>query len=196
MGGVNGVMPLHICIGGPTGAGKTTLAYLLRRAVPSLAAALVLDNDQVRRELRGYDIRSIMKEEDYTPEVTAQVRARMDAMTREALAQGRPVIDSTGFWEQPARDHIEKLSRACGARFIGLWLHVPDKVLRARVQRRLDERRELQELSGERGHASDACLGVLEKYAPLMPENTPAGWFAIDAAGPENEVVNKVIPLI
>src|SRR5512133_2734148 len=114
-------MPILIAIGGAIGAGKTTLAYALRRAVPRLAQALVVEGDQTRRRMRGYDIATTMQSEDYTAEVTAQVEAQKVLDIRAALAAGRDVIESSGFWSEAARTAIEGLAATCGARFIGLW---------------------------------------------------------------------------
>lgn len=180
-----------IALGGPTGAGKTTLAHNLAREAPALRGALVLDNDLVRRELRAHDLHTIMQDADYTPEVTAQVRARLDELTRAALRQGRDVIDSSGFWGPEARAHIEKLAAECGATFIGLWLDVPREVLIARINERLAARRDSPVLWAEKGHASDACVAVLDKYAALMPPTTPEGWHPIDASGAEGAVREK-----
>jgi len=189
-------VPLCICIGGPTGAGKSVLAFHLRREVLALNNAVVLDNDQVRREIRGHDLRAVMQDEDYAPDVTAQVRARMDVLTRDALAHGRAVIDTSGFWSEEAREQAQDLAKDCGTTFVGFWLLVDSIVLMARIQNRLDERKALPVLSCERGHASDACHGVLRKYASQMPSSTPSGWYGIDANGPENDVLNRAISLI
>ncbi len=186
-----------IALGGPTGAGKTTLAYRLKRAVPSLSEALVIDNDDVRRSLLGYDLRSIMPESAYAPEITKQVRARSDEMIRQALGQGRDVIDSTGFWSPESRAHIKDLAQVCGADFIGLWLTAPREVLVSRIEARMAERRDAPTLDKERGHASDACPAVLDKYAHLLPPATPAeGWIQLESVGDKDHVTEKAMKSI
>lgn len=182
-----------IALGGPTGAGKTTLAYRLKRVVPSLNEALVIDNDDVRRDLLGYDLRAIMPESAYTAEITQQVRARSDALIRQALKQGRDVIDSTGFWSSEARAHIKELAIECGADFIGIWLDAPREVLVARIKARMAERREAPALDKERGHASDACPAVLDKYAHLLPPlPDDPDWHFVDASQKIEEVIEAV----
>lgn len=185
-----------IAVGGPTGAGKTTLGYRLAAQVPALAGALVLDNDLVRRELRGHDLRTIMQDEDYTPEVTAQVRARLDVLTREALAQGRDVIDTSGFWGPEVRAHIRALAESCGALFIGIWLDVSRAELERRITKRLAERAREPILSSARGHASDAEIEVLDKYAAIMPLAAPDGWHRVDASASEDSVLRTCTPYL
>lgn len=190
-------MPRLIALGGPMGAGKTTLAYRLRREVPSLADALVIDNDAVRRDLLGYDLRPIMPDTAYTVEITQQVRARSDAMIRDALAQGRDVIDSTGFWSIEARAHIKDIARECGVAFIGLWLCAPRERLIARINARMAERRDPTVLDKERGHASDACPAVLDKYAHLPPPLADdPDWQFVDASQEIEAVLAEVDALL
>lgn len=184
--------PLLIALGGPTGAGKTTLAYKMKREIAALHDCMVLDNDQVRRDLFGYDLRAIMKPEHYTPEATQRVRDRLDALTCDAFAQGKDVIDSSGFWSPESRQHIAALASACGAAFIGIWLNVPRAELVSRITQRLYERATLPELKGERGHASDACTGVLDKYAHLPSPSAGEGWFTCEAGGDENSSLSRV----
>jgi adenylylsulfate kinase-like enzyme len=81
------VAPLLLAIGGHTGTGKSSLAHRLSAAVPFLREALVMDMDQVRREVLGYDLRVVMKPEDYSDEVTGRVRDLMNGESRRLLAQ-------------------------------------------------------------------------------------------------------------
>ena len=186
-------MSLLIALGGPTGAGKTTLAYGLKRQVPWLAEALIVEGDQVRRQMLGYDLRYKMTDEDYTQEVTERVSSKLAEMIREALTQGRNVIDASGFWSAESRERIESLARSCRADFIGFWLDVPHDVLEARIIQRLAEREDSHELSVEKGHASDACLGVLSKYALLTAQKPEKGWILVPASGNPEVVLSCLV---
>ena len=174
--------PLLIAIGGRVGTGKTTLVYALKKAEPRLATAEILDGDEVRRELLGYDLRYTMQDEDYTPEVTARVVAAMKGRAAELIGQGISILQPSGFFAPEDRADVQSFARANGARFVGLWLHAPDDVVVARLNKRLEERAGLSVLDQEKGHASDACPAVLLKFGHLLPPSPDDPvWHAVDA---------------
>jgi len=181
-----------IALGGWSGAGKTTQGYNLRRTVPALAQAIVLDEDQVRRDLFGYDMRCIMPKENYSSEATERVRNHIDMMTRETLAQGHDVIDTSGFWKEETRAHVKALAHSCGADFVGIWLDAPRTVLEERITRRLEERYRLPHLLVERGHASDADLGIFTKTGSLRPPDDLSGWERVTGGHPELDVLDSL----
>ena len=156
-----------LAIGGPTGAGKTTLAYRLVKEHPALTDALVVEGDQMRRALLGYDLKTAMPPEAYTDDVSLRVREGLDALIAQSLGEGRAVIDASGFWSADSRRAIETLANKCGVPFVGLWLDVPRDELERRITERLAERASAPVLCVEKGHASDACLGVLNKVGNL-----------------------------
>ncbi|MDD2325109.1 MAG: ATP-binding protein [Alphaproteobacteria bacterium] len=164
--------PMLLAIGGATGAGKTTLAYRLAKEHPAFKGALVVEGDQMRRKLLGYDLKTAMPPEAYTDEVSLRVRRGLDALILETLAEGRAVIDASGFWGEESRRAIEALAERGGASFIGLWLDVPRDELERRILKRLGERATASDLTIEKGHASDACLGVLDKFGVPLPPDT------------------------
>lgn len=184
-------MTLLVAIGGHTGTGKTTLAYAMREAFPQLRDALVIEDDQVRREMLARSLREKLKNEDYHPDVTARVREKIDATIRKALESGRPVIDSSGFFKKEQRHGIEALAGLCAVPFIGLWLVAPRSVMEARIEKRMQERETCADLSVECGHASDACLGVIDKYGDL-PLPASAAWTVIDSDLPIERLVEQV----
>jgi len=187
--------PYLIAIGGHTGTGKSTLAHSLRREVAALRDSFVFDMDQTRREILGYDLKTIMKPEDYDDAFTDRVRATMDAGIKKALAAGHSAIDASGSFAESGRQHIEALARACGVPFIGLWLVAPRAVMEARITRRLAEREAGQDLSVERGHASDACLGVLDKFGDIGLPRSKA-WAIIDASGTSEAVLEAALDVL
>lgn len=184
-------MTMLIAIGGHTGTGKTTLAYALREAYPRLADALIVEDDQIRREILAKTLREKMNNEDYHPDVTVRVRQKIDATIRQTLLSGRIVIDSSGFFIKEQRHAIEALAQECAATFIGLWLVAPRSVMEARIEKRMQEREEGANLSVEKGHASDACLGVIDKYGDL-PLPTSNLWTVIDSEAPVDKLLEHL----
>jgi len=189
-------MPFLLAIGGHTGTGKSTLAHALRGACHVLSEALIIDMDQARREMLGYDLKTMMKPEDYADEVTVRVRAFMDGLIESALREGRNVIDASGFFSEEGRGAIESLAVRCGVPFVGLWLLVSRKEQERRILARRAERiGGLTPLALAKGHASDADLGVIAKFGDLdLPQSK--AWVSLDADGTADEVLHKVLLFI
>ncbi len=184
-----------IAIGGHTGTGKTTLAYALREALPILREAVILEDDLVRRELLGASLADTLDDKAYTDDVSARVSASIEQRTLEALAQGTSVINASGFFSEAARPAIAKLAADHGAIFIGLWLIAPRAVMEERINRRLIEREKGVELRVEDGHASDACVAVIDKFGDIGLPND-ARWHTVDAACPKDEVLAYALKII
>lgn len=190
MSKANSQKPLLIAIGGHTGTGKTTLAFALGRECPFLKEALILDLDQVHREMLGLGLAVDMKPEDYAPEAMARVRSVIDEKVAEALRAGRNVIDASGFFEEASRESAEKLAESCDAHFAGFWLVASGETMRRRIEKRLMERKSGAALSVEKGHASDACAGVLEKFGDIgVPKSK--NWFVLQADKGSKEVLDE-----
>lgn len=182
------MMPILFAIGGHTATGKTTLAYALSKAIPELRDALLIEDDQVRREILGCDLKTKMKPEDYDEAVSRRVREEIDGRILQALKKETHVVDSSGFYSRQARRHIEGLAALAEVPFYGLWLVASRKSMVERIEKRLAERETMAHLSLTRGHASDACLGVIEKFGDIGVPVSPL-WHVIPADGSLAEVV-------
>lgn len=137
-----------------------------------------------------------MTEADYAPEVSVQVFKRIGKVTRASLLAGYPVISSSGHWFETNRDETQAIAKECNANFIGIWLEAPRDILTQRISKRLSERERGTELSVEKGHASDACLAVLDKYEKLIEPPTSSAWHHIDASVEAELVLGSVQSLI
>ncbi|QQR69965.1 MAG: AAA family ATPase [Alphaproteobacteria bacterium] len=184
-----------IAIGGHTGTGKTTLAYALRKALPILHGAVILEDDLVRRELLGASLADTLDDKAYMDEVSARVSGLIAQRTVDALAQRTSVINASGFFSKAARPAIVKLAADHGAIFIGLWLIAPRAVMEERINRRLIEREKGVELRVEDGHASDACVAVIDKFGDIGVPNDDH-WQTIDAEHPKDEVLAAALKII
>jgi predicted kinase len=180
-----------LVLGGFTGVGKSTLAYGLVRTVPALRAARVMECDVTHREMLGYDLAYTMTDKDYVPEVMEIVYARHDALLREALSAGLSVIEASGCWSQERRDEMEAIAREGEVAFRAFWLTAPWEVMGVRIDQRLSERVSGEILSAEKGHASDACRGVLERCKTFSPPSSPL-WPHIDASKGADEVLAEI----
>jgi uncharacterized protein len=181
-------MPCLIAIGGHTGTGKTTLAYKLRSYVPFLQESVVLEDDLIRRELLGLDLKAVMKPADYEPDISAQVEKLMEGKTIDAFSKHQSVINSSGFYSEASRDKVRRWADQYEAQFVGLWLTAPREVMESRIKLRLEERMNIDNLSLERGHASDACIGVIDKFGDIGTPTSP-DWHIINAGFSESEVI-------
>ncbi len=184
-------MTFLIAIGGHTGTGKTTLAYAMRQVCEPLADGLVVEDDQMRRASLVRSVREKMKSEDYGTEINQEIRGKLDKTISKALKEGLPVIDSSGFFKSSFRRHIENLARECGVPFIGLWLVAPRDVMEARIRKRTEERENGTNLAVEKGHASDACIGVIDKFGDI---GVPASryWITIDTEGTLEQTLERI----
>ncbi|NCC03065.1 MAG: hypothetical protein EOM37_03310 [Proteobacteria bacterium] len=183
--------PILLVIGGFTGAGKTTLAHGLRRTVPALASAYVMDIDMTHREMLGYDLAYTMIDADYAPDVMGRVYALYDGQICRKLKIGQSVIEASGGWSEERRVKLEEIACECGVDFRAFWLTAPWEVMGERIDQRLAERASGQNLSAEKGHASDACRGVLDRCKSLTPPSSPL-WPLIDASKGAEDVLAEI----
>lgn len=166
-----------VAVGGLSGSGKSTLAEALAPSLGAVPGALVLRSDVIRKHLLGCDPLARLGPEGYTPEMTARVYAAMRSRARTALAAGHAVIADAVHARPSERAALEAVAREAGARFRGLWLEAPSRVLGCRVERR----------EGDASDASDATAAVL--HAQLALELGALGWHKLDAAGPPAETL-------
>lgn len=156
--------PFLICIGGATGAGKTTTGHKLARYfLKQQLICHVIDSDVIRREMLGYDLKYHMQFCDYADEVTEKVNRNIERQIKNYIEKNENVIEVSGFWKPKDRKRIEFFAKKLNANFAAFWLKAPENVLKQRIQKRWDERISLKELSIEQGHASDADIAVLER---------------------------------
>ncbi|MCL2470076.1 MAG: AAA family ATPase [Alphaproteobacteria bacterium] len=174
-------MTCLVALGGHVGTGKTTLAYGLRRTVGILKNAVVMDDDQVRREVLGVDLKYVFCDDDYTEAISARITGEIERRTVEALSRDIPVINASGFFTETARQAVQKLAEGLHKNFIGIWLIAPRHVMKERIVQRVLERQSLSQLVLERGHASDADEGVIGKFEDLGLPASPA-WIVMDAS--------------
>ncbi len=184
-----------ISISGHIGTGKTTLAYGLLKAVPELINSTIVDNDQIRRELLQKDLKTTLSANDYSQEVSALVDELMEKKTNEAFKNNFSVINTTGFFTEQHQKRVRDWAFNNGAQFIGIWLVASRSTMEKRITKRLNERATFQNLSLEEGHASDACIGVIDKFGDVPP---PASefWHVINAEKPKNEILSEALDII
>lgn len=185
-----------IVIGGSIGTGKTTLAYKLKEYIEDVLKqdCAVLESDTERRKYLGFTLDKRLDEEHYSPEISEKVHEILDEKERAALGQGKWIIRAlTGqstFDYHKTKEPADKV----GAKFIGIFLVASEETIRERLLQREHERNNLDELSVEQGHASDADAGVLEKYP--VPDYVPEGWHQIDAEKTPEDVFEQAKTLL
>ena len=188
-------MTCLVAIGGHTGTGKTTLAYGLQRTVNVLKKAIIVEDDQVRRELLRVDLRHTLCDEDYATSVSSAVVDEIKKRTMEALLHDIPVINASGFFAESSRQAVQKLAEGLHKKFIGLWLVAPVDVMKLRIAKRIRERQSLQQLTLEQGHASDADEAVIDKFGDIGSPESPQ-WNIMDASIPAQELLTTAAACI
>ena len=129
-------MAVLLAIGGHTGTGKTTLAYRLRKECPALKTALIIEDDEIRRELLGIGLGQVMSDTDYSEDVSRNVLEDIKIKTAGALSSGISVINSSGFFSSAAQGAVEDMAKDASAPFAGLWLTASRPKMEERIAKR------------------------------------------------------------
>lgn len=157
--------PLLVAIGGLSGTGKSTLARALAPGLGAAPGALVLRSDEIRKRLAGVAPETRLPASAYTRAASASVYVAMAAMARAAIDAGHAVIADAVFLAAEEREAIA--AAAGGARFVGLWLDLPDALAEARLAARVAD-------------ASDADAAV--RRAMAVHDPGPIAWARLDAS--------------
>jgi len=139
-----GKRPCLILIGGPPGAGKSTLSQALARE----ANFEVLRTDVIRKELA--DIDENPESGIYTPEWNERTYAECGRRAQELLFRGRRVIIDASFREEANRKRYFQLAEKCGVSSLLFMCRVSPEIARERIQQRKND-------------ASDADWEVFQK---------------------------------
>ena len=157
-----------VAIGGLMGSGKSTLARALAPDLGPAPGALVLRSDEIRKRLFGVAAEARLPQNAYSADASREVFAAMLRAIANEAAAGHAVIGDATFMDRSLRDRVR--AAAGGARFLGVWLQAPLRVLEARVAAR-------------RGDASDADVAVLRRAAAHDPG--PGEWLGVEAIDAE-----------
>jgi aminoglycoside phosphotransferase family enzyme/predicted kinase len=153
-----------VAIGGLMGTGKSTLARMLAPELGPTPGALVVRSDEFRKRLFGAAPEAKLPPPAYAPRASEEVFAAMLRAIAGASAAGHGVIADATFMDLSLRDRVRRATDR--ARFLGVWLHAPLRVLESRVLARS-------------GDASDADVIVLRRAARHDPG--PGEWLAVEA---------------
>jgi uncharacterized protein len=159
--------PAILAIGGPSGTGKSTLAYAIAPGLGHLPGARVLRSDVIRKRLAGVPPETQLTPEAYTAEASRAVYGTLLDEARRLTANGHSVILDAVFARRAEREAAASLAADGAVRFHGIWLDAPAEVLEARVLARSRD-------------ASDATPAIVRQQ--LRYVERPADWSALDAA--------------
>jgi len=168
--------PSLIAIGGKSGTGKSVLA---REAAPLLAplpGAILLRSDVVRKELFGVDPLTALRDDAYTPEVTAQVYRTLLERSRQILDQGFSVVVDAAFLKESERDELLTAAQKLDAAFHAVFLTADLGV-------RLDR------IGGRKRDASDATAEIATGQEDY--EIGQIDWSIIDASGSPEQTLER-----
>jgi aminoglycoside phosphotransferase family enzyme/predicted kinase len=165
-----------IAIGGVSGTGKSTLAYVLAPFVGRAPGAVVVRSDVVRKQLMGVAETVRLSLDAYAPPINQKVYARLTEIVSQTLNAGYCAIADAVFGKEEEREAIAAAARLAGAEFHGLWLEGPPELLARRIMERHDD-------------ASDATLEVLK--AQLGFVSVPPSWTKIGVAASQADILAK-----
>lgn len=170
--------PLLIAIGGLSGSGKSTIAEALAAHVGSAPGARIFESDRVRKAMFGARATERLPAEAYRPEISDVVYKTLCDKAAAALACRGSVIVDAVFDKPRNRLFIERIGKALGVPFVGVWLTADHSILASRIEAR-------------RNSASDATVEVLG-----MQEAKDVGavrWRHIDAGQSVDAIVQLVL---
>jgi hypothetical protein len=128
--------PSIVAIGGLSGSGKSTVARLLAPAVGAVPGAVVVRSDEIRKRLCGVSPLTRLGPDGYTREVSARVYDAAVADAAAVVETGHSAVVDAVFARADDRLVVERVARAAGVPFVGIWLDAPETVLVDRVERR------------------------------------------------------------
>ena len=169
--------PHLIAVGGLSGSGKSTLAAGLAPAVGTAPGAVVLQSDQIRKELFAVPSLEHLDQRAYTSEVTDQVYAILRERAAKVLRAGYCVIADASHMRPADRQAIEQVAAGTHAEFNGLWLKANPQLLAHRVNRRIND-------------VSDATAEVVRMQA--SQDTGEIEWAPLDAAMPAAVILEAV----
>ncbi|MBX9635555.1 MAG: AAA family ATPase, partial [Magnetospirillum sp.] len=119
--------PRLLAVGGLSGSGKSRMG---RELAPLLAvpAAAVVRTDSLRKQMMGVGLLDKLGPEGYTPEITERTYQTLYDTCRDLLRSGHSAVADAVFAKPEQRDAIERVAKAAGVQFHGLWLESPPKV--------------------------------------------------------------------
>ncbi|GAP90690.2 putative ATP GTP-binding protein [Rosellinia necatrix] len=159
---------------GIAGSGKSTLSKALVSTLPNFAR---LSFDGVlaeRRGIFGVDY-APEKYEAYQDEAAEECKARLARLVAE---EGRDVVYDRAFWNKEYRDEAKALVEGLGARWVLVYLRVPDK---ATLWQRICRRREI-EINAD--SAYQITEDVLDMYWSGFEEPVGEGEVVVDTSAP------------
>ena len=175
------VPPRLVAIGGFSGAGKSTVAAAIARAVGAPPGARVLSSDRIRKRMGGVAPTTRLPTPAYRREVTRAVYETLEREAEYLLALGRGVVLDATFRLPEERARIEAMAAAVDVPLTGIWLElVPEKLI-ARVE-------------GRGADPSDANAETIRHQIDQF--SGPVTWTVVSAEGSVDEVVERVLALL
>jgi len=162
--------PRLLAVGGLSGSGKSRMG---RELAPFLAVpgAAVVRSDSLRKHLMGVPIHEKLGPDGYAPEVTERTYERLYDTCAALLADGHSAVADAVFARPEQREAIERVAKAAGVRFDGLWLEAPAELSKLRI-------------AGRKANVSDATPQVLERQ--LSYDLGAITWTRIDSSPPKD----------
>ena len=166
-----------IAVGGLSGSGKSTLAMALAPSIGTAPGAVVIRSDEIRKKLCGAKPMDRLGPEGYTDEVSRRVYATLLEQAEKVVCGGYTAIADAVFAQSSDRDAVERVARAAGVPFVGLWLEAPEPILLSRVE-------------GRPADVSDAGIDVVRRQLAYRLESLR--WHRLDASGTRQQVCDAV----
>jgi uncharacterized protein len=181
--------PVIIAIGGPAGAGKTTIARILAPTFAHDSQAEWINTDAVRKQLADVPWSVRLAAEHYTNEARDAVYSEVFTRASCALLDGRSVIVDAGFGRAKDRRFVEDFARIHARHFLGLMFHASLDTRCSRAALRFTDPSLLSP-----SDADEQYIRTCERFEPLEPKEQT--WRILDMDGTISTAVTAARDMI
>lgn len=153
--------PVLVLMRGLSGSGKS---YISSRLIGELQAVRIRSDVERKRLFQVAEVAcsgSELGEGIYSPEASQKTFEEVERLARTVLSAGYHTIVDATFLKSDLVDRFRALAVACGVQVRILDVRAPEKLLRARLERRAVKGRDVSEAD------QDVLTAQLERYAEL-----------------------------
>jgi hypothetical protein len=170
-----------VAIGGRSGSGKSSLARMLASHVGPAPGAVIVQSDDVRKQLLGVAAHDRLEPAAYTPAASRRVYEELAGRVQAILRTGHGAVADATFLRVEDRHLLERIARDAGVPFVGVWLNAPEPTL-------------IQRVAGRKADVSDATGEVIR--AQGREDVGSLTWHHVDAAQPPDRVLEDAMSFV
>lgn len=128
--------PILICCGGLSGSGKSRIAREIGGLMNPAPGAVILRDDIIKKQMVGLAPHEPFDVRHDTTAFETVVYEALRQQAKTAISNYSCVIIDALFIKESERAETEKLAKAMGVPFVGIWAHAPMDIRNERIHKR------------------------------------------------------------